>query len=234
MEHANQTATPRPPRFNLERIERFSPGEEIANTLSHSLGAIFSITALVIMLLAAARSGGAREIISVTVYGLLMMLLYVTSTMTHILLPGYWKDFFHNFDQIAIYLLIAGTYTPFALLVLRNDWGWVMFALQWFLALNGIVIKLLMPNRFEKGVNVLTVVSYAIMGWMLLFFIFPLSRNMPAGGIGLIILGGAFYTLGIIFFKMKNVRFSHLIWHLMVLAGSVIHWWAVMKYVLAA
>jgi hemolysin III len=129
--------------------------------------------------------------------------------------------------------LIAGTYTPFALMI-KDDWGLLMLGIEWTLAISGIIMKLLMPGVFERGVNILIIASYVIMGWLLIFFLAPLYRNIDPIGVNLIFLGGAFYTIGIIFFKAKNIRQSHLIWHLMVIAGSAVHWWAIMKYVIMA
>ncbi len=232
MENVRSNFRNEPPEFIIEHKERFSRKEEIANTLSHAAGLLFSLAALVVMLVISAQKGGVLYVISSTVYGLSMLMLYLSSTLTHALPQGQWKDYFHNIDQIAIYLLIAGTYTPFALLVLKNDWGVALFIIEWILALCGICLKMLMPGNFEKGVNILVIVSYVLMGWMLLFFLNPLMRNLEPAGIYLILLGGVFYTLGIVFFKSEKIKHNHLVWHLMVLAGTIVHWFAVMKYAL--
>ncbi|MDZ7797888.1 MAG: hemolysin III family protein [Candidatus Marinimicrobia bacterium] len=220
------------PEFIIEHKERFSRREEIANTWSHAAGLLFSLAAFVVMLVISAQKGAAVYVISSTVYGLSMLILYLSSTLMHALPPGHWKDYFHNIDQIAIYLLIAGTYTPIALLVLKDDWGAMLLIIEWILALCGICLKLLMPGNFERGVNILIIVSYILMGWMLLLFLNPLMRNLEPTGIYLILLGGAFYTLGIFFFKSEKIKHNHLMWHLMVLAGTIVHWMAVLKYAL--
>lgn len=208
------------------QIVRFSKGEEISNAISHGLGWAFSIVATVLMIVTAARNGGAASIVSVSIFGASMINLYMSSTMNHSLrLGSKAKDFFHNYDQIAIYLLIAGTYTPIALVALKGDWGWTMFGLQWGLALLGVIVKLFLPNKFEKGVNVITVGSFVLMGWMLLLFIVPLFNNLSPLGMWLLLFGGLSYSLGVIFFKLEGkMKYSHLIWHLMVIGGTVCHW----------
>jgi hemolysin III len=232
MKNADISVSSLSPEFKFERNARFSPSEEIANTVSHGAGIVFSLYALTAMLITAIQSGTTLKIVSVVIYGLSLLAVYVSSTLTHALPSGRWKDRFHNIDQIAIYLLIAGTYTPLALITLRHDWGWMMFGIEWVLAISGIMLKLLMPDKFERGVNVLIIASYVVMGWLLLLFIVPIFRNMDPAGIALIILGGVFYTLGILFFKSEKINHNHLIWHIMVLAGSIVHWIAIMKYIL--
>ncbi len=211
---------------------RFTKGEELANTISHGLATLFAITGLVLLIVYAARYGGAMHMLSFTIFGSTMTLLYLSSTINHGLKHGRAKDFFHNFDQVAIFLLIAGTYTPLSLVTLKGDWGWTMFGLQWGFAASGIIAKLFLPNRFENGVNIFFIISYIIMGWMLLFFLFPIMRNLDSMGLVFILAGGGCYTLGTIFYKLRKLPYSHLIWHLMVIAGSVLHWVAIMNFVL--
>lgn len=212
---------------------RFTKGEEIAHSISHGLGALFAVAALVIMAVFSAKYGTTWHVVSYVIYGSFLVLLYVSSTLNHVLPFGSKaKDFFHNFDQIAIFLFIAATYTPLALVVIREDWGWLMFGIEWGLALTGVTLKILMPNKFEKGVAIFYIISYLIMGLLLLFFIIPLYENMHPTGMTLILIGGACYILGIFFFKLEKVKFSHLIWHLLVIAGSVCHWVAIFKYTL--
>lgn len=211
---------------------RFTRNEEIANTISHGLAALFALTGLVLLIVSANKYGTARHIVSFTIFGSTMTLLYLSSTLNHGLQPGRAKDFFHNFDQIAIFLLIAGTYTPLSIVALHDDWGWTMFSLQWGFAASGIIAKLFLPNRFEKGVNIFFVLSYIIMGWMLLFFLLPIFRNINIAAIIWIFAGGVCYTLGTVFFKLEKMPFAHLIWHLFVVAGSVFHWIAIFGYLL--
>lgn len=213
--------------------KRFTKGEEIANSVSHGLGTILAIVALVIMAVFSARFGTVWHIVSYSIYGSFLVLLYLTSTLNHSLPFGTKaKDFFHNFDQIAIYLFIAATYTPIALVVIRSDWGWVMFGIEWGLALTGVIFKILIPNKFENGVALFYVMAYVIMGWLFLFFLIPLFKHMHIMGISFILIGGVCYTLGVFFYKMNKIKFNHLIWHLLVIAGSVFHWVAIFVYTL--
>ncbi len=216
----------------METNPRFSKREELANAISHGVGLALAIIATVAMVYFAALKNDILMIVSTSIYGLTLILLYFSSTMNHSLTAGKTKDFFHNFDQVAIYLLIAGTYTPLALSVVGGSFGWVMFGIEWGLAISGIIVKVFIPNKFEKGVNVFIIISYVIMGWLLLFFIVPLYNNLSTASLILLLAGGFFYTFGIVFFRMKNLKFSHLIWHLMVIGGSVCHWLAIFLFVL--
>ena len=212
---------------------RFTKVEEIAHSVSHGIGAIFAIVALVLMAVFSSRYGTAWHIVSFIIYGSFLVLLYVSSTLNHSLPFGSKaKDFFHNFDQIAIFLFIAATYTPISLVIIRNDWGWVMFGIEWGFALTGVILKILIPNKFEKGVNIFYVIAYLVMGFLFVMFLIPLYKHMHPMGIGFIFIGGACYTIGVIFFKLEKVKYSHLIWHLLVIAGSVCHWIAVFSYTL--
>ena len=212
---------------------RFTKGEEIANSISHGLGAVFAIVALVLMAIFSSRYGTTWHIVSFVIYGSFLVLLYLSSTLNHSLPFGTKaKDFFHNFDQIAIYLFIAATYTPIALVVIRNDWGWVMFGIEWGLALTGVILKVLVPNKFENGVAIFYVIAYVIMGWLFLMFSIPLYKHMHPMGISFIFIGGACYTLGVLFYKAHKIKYNHLIWHFMVIAGSVCHWVAIFSYTL--
>lgn len=212
---------------------RFTKGEELAHSFSHGLGVIFSIVALVLMAVFSARYGTIWHVVSYVIYGSFLILMYLSSTLNHSLPFGSKaKDFFHNFDQISIFLFIAATYTPISLVVIRNDWGWVMFGIEWGFALTGVIIKILIPNKFEKGVNFFYVIAYLVMGYLFVMFLIPLYKHMHPMGIGFIFIGGACYTLGVLFFKMEKIKFSHLIWHLLVIAGSVCHWIAIFYYTL--
>ncbi len=215
-------------------VARFTRGEEISNAISHGMGWVFSIVATVLMVVSAAKGRSGVAIVSAAIFGASMINMYMSSTMNHSLkLGSKAKDFFHNYDQIAIYFLIAGTYTPISLVALNGDWGWVMFGLQWGLCLFGMIAKLFLPNKFEKGVNIITVASFVLMGWMLLFFLIPMFRNINLGGMWLIFIGGALYTLGVIFFKLEGkLPYTHLIWHLMVVGGTVCHWCAIYIFIL--
>jgi hemolysin III len=215
---------------------RFTHKEELANSISHSIGVVFGIVALILMLVTTHRNNG--EIVnffSASVFGAGLIILFLSSTLNHSL-PSNTKskDFFHNFDQIAIYFLIAGTYTPLALVALKNNHGWSMFGIEWGFAFFGIIAKLFLPNKFEKGVNLFVIFSYLLLGWLLLFYIPQITANIPTIGLAFIFIGGGLYTFGIIFFLLeKKMMYSHLIWHVFVLAGAFCHWIAVWQYVLA-
>lgn len=211
---------------------RFTKKEELANAISHGIGLLLAIAATVLIIIFSARHGSIWSIVSNSVFGGSMILLYFSSTMNHVLKQGRIKDFFHNFDQVAIYFLIAGTYTPLSLMVIRNDWGWVMFGIEWGFAIAGLLIKIFSPNNFEKGVHSFTIISYVIMGWLLLFFIIPIYNHMPSLSLILIFAGGFSYTFGVVFFKLEKLQYSHLIWHLMVIAGTACHWSAMMVFLL--
>lgn len=211
---------------------RFTKNEELANAISHGVGLFMAIAATAVIVIFAALRDNTWLIVSTSVFGATLILLYFSSTMNHSLRHGKAKDFFHNFDQIAIYLLIAGTYTPLSLSIIRYDWGWVMFGIEWGLAISGLMVKAFIPNKFERGVNVFVIISYVIMGWLLLFFIIPIMKNLSTLSLILIFTGGLFYSLGIIFFKMEKLKYAHLIWHLMVIGGSVCHWMAIFLFVL--
>ncbi len=216
----------------MTRSSRFTVGEERANALSHGAGALLSLAGLVWLLVAAGRTGSVWHLVSFAIFGASLFLLYLSSTLNHGLPPGRAKEFFHNFDQVAIYLLIAGTYTPFALIALHGQVGWGLFIAEWLLAVVGIGRKLLRPNRFEFGVDRSTIASFVIMGWLVLFTLKPLVERASTGALVWLFAGGAFYTGGILFFKMERLRYHHLIWHLFVLGGSACHFVAVYRYLL--
>jgi hemolysin III len=214
------------------RRREFTKGEELANAISHLTGTVLAAAGLILMLVYSAIQGNAWHIVSTALFGSSMVILYLSSTFTHWLKPGKAKDFFFILDQIAIFLLIAGTYTPVALIALKGVYGWTMFGIEWGMALAGIIYRLKRPNRYESGVGLLSVVLYALMGWLFLFFILVVLRLMQAEGIMWIFIGGAFYSLGILFFLIRRLKYHHLIWHLFVIAGSISHFIAVFFYVI--
>lgn len=211
---------------------RFTKWEEIANSISHGVWLVFWIVATVLMIVKACHIWSVYAIVWACIFWLGLILLYTSSTLNHSL-PAWsrWKDFFHNFDQIAIYFLIAWTYTPIALGIRWSRW-WTLFWLQWGFALTWIILKLFMPNKFEKWVNTFIVISFAFMWWMLLYFIYPLYQKISPMWMWWIFIWWWLYTLWIIAFKLEKYQYAHLIWHLAVLAGSVCHWIAIMYYIL--
>jgi hemolysin III len=213
-------------------ISRFSRSEEHANAISHFAGALLAIAGLVLMVVRAARHGDGREVVAVSIFGATMVILYFSSAMTHYLKQGPYKNFFFSVDKIAIYLLIAGTYTPFSLITLQGALGWVIFGLEWGCAVVGIIFILRRPVIYEKGVNSITVITYAVMGWLILFAFVPVIRELPLMGWMYILIGGACYTIGIFFYKKGTFRYHHLVWHLLVIAGTFFHFLSVFGYVL--
>jgi hemolysin III len=216
----------------MEKNIKFSRGEELANAISHFLGALLAVAGLVLMIHYSIANGNGWHVVSTSIFGTSMIVLYFSSTMTHILPMGRAKDRFFNFDRIAIYLLIAGTYTPIALITLNGPMGWVIFGIEWGLALLGTIMILTRPGDFNSGVSTFYVVSYAVMGWLMLIAIVPIMNSLPLMGTVWILIGGLCYTLGILFFKAIKFPYHHLVWHLLVLAGTISHFFAVFFYMI--
>lgn len=219
-------------RIDMVMNEKFSKNEELANSLSHLLGAVLAVAGAVFMVRHSVNHGNGLAVISSSIFGASLITLYLSSTLTHLLPVGKAKDLFFNVDRIAIYLLIAGTYTPIALITLQGPLGWVIFGLEWGFALLGTLIILSRPGDYQTGVNTFYVVSYALMGWLILVAVGPLFRSLPLMGTVWILIGGISYTVGIPFFKVFKFPFHHLVWHLLVLGGSVAHFIAVFYYIL--
>lgn len=211
---------------------RFSSGEDMANAFSHLVGAGLSVAALVLMVVFASVRGDAWSIVSCSVFGVSMVFLYTSSTIAHWLPEGKAKDSFFAVDQAAIFILIAGTYTPLSLIALRGPLGWVLFGIEWGLAAFGIIRLLGRVNKFQSGVALLDIILYAGMGWIVVFLAGAVLKNVPPMGFIWIVIGGLFYTLGILFFKVAKFRYHHLVWHLMVIGGSVCHFTAIFFYIL--
>ncbi len=215
-----------------EETGKFTKGEELANAISHLTGALLGVAALVLMVVFSAKNGTAWHIVSTAVFGATLVILYLSSMFTHWLPQGRTKEFFFTMDQIAIFMLIAGTYTPIALITLHGPFGWVIFGTEWGLAVTGIVIKLLRPVKYAAGVSAFYIILYASMGWLVLIALVPLIRILPVMGWMWILIGGFFYSFGIYFFRVARFRYAHLVWHLLVLAGSISHFIAVFFYVI--
>lgn len=215
-----------------EDLSRFTHKEEQANAISHLAGAVLSLVAMVLMLQLSVRQGSIWHIISSSVYGTTLILLYLSSTMTHWLKHGKLKETFFTFDQIAIFFLIAGTYTPLALIALHGTTGWIIFGIEWGLAFSGSLYRILKPRKYNTGVNLLFILLYVVMGYLFVVVLSPMHQAMGLAGILWILAGGVFYTGGIFFYKKGKFTYHHLVWHLMVLAGSIAHFIGIYKYVL--
>ena len=203
-------------------------GEEIFNSVTHGIGALLSIAALVILVVFAAIKGDTWHVVSYTIFGSTLVLLYLSSTHYHSFTREKVKNLFARFDHAAIFLLIAGTYTPYLLTVLRGAVGWIMFGIIWGLAIAGVVIRSIYITRFRK----LMVAIYLLMGWMFVFAIVPMVKNLPAASTVFLFVGGGCYSLGVIFYAWRNLKFGHGIWHLFVLAGSIMHFFSVLYIII--
>ena len=200
--------------------------EEIANSISHGLGLVLALIALPILVLSAMRIGSTHFIVGAIVYGTTMVMLYLASTLYHAITHEPAKRFFRLFDHSAIFLLIAGTYTPFTLGVLRGAWGWSLLVTIWSLAIAGIVMKALHGTRRPW----ISMVLYIVMGWLAIVAIKPMIQLIPVPGIVLIFAGGVAYTGGLAFYAARSLRYAHFIWHLFVIAGTTCHFFAVLWY----
>lgn len=217
--------TPCTPR--TRRLERPFV-EEIANSVTHGIGAGLSIVALVVLVVLAAMKGDPWRIVAFSIYGGTLVILYLASTLYH---GSPWpnvKRFFRKVDHACIYLLIAGTYTPFMLISMRNAWGWTIFGLVWGVALFGVLFKFFCIGRFE----VLATASYVLMGWICVIAIRPLLDHIPMGAIWWMLAGGICYTVGVIFYALHRLPFSHTIWHGFVIGGSVLQFFAILLFLL--
>ncbi|MCE1229237.1 MAG: hemolysin III family protein [Firmicutes bacterium] len=202
--------------------------DEWANSLTHGLGTLLSIAALVVMVVFAALNGTARHVVSVALFGSALVALYAMSTLYHAFRGPRVKHVFHILDHAAIFLLIAGTYTPFCLATLRGGWGWSLFGIIWGLALLGMTFKAFFGPRLRW----LSVSVYVAMGWIVIIAAKPLVNALPFGGLLALFGGGFFYTIGVIFYLWKSLPHHHAIWHLFVMLGSACHVAAVMIYVI--
>ncbi len=201
--------------------------EEIANRLTHGIGAVLGVAGLVLMVVAAARHGDAWHVVSTAVFGTTLVLLYTASTLYHSVSAERTRLLLRKFDHAAIFLLIAGTYTPFVLVTLRGVWGWSLFGVVWGLAVVGVALKFWFAGRFR----IVSTLIYLAMGWLVMIAIKPLMAALPAGGLKLLVAGGLCYTGGAVFYLWKNLPYHHAIWHLFVLGGSICHWAAVYWFV---
>jgi len=203
-------------------------GEELANSLIHGLGIVLAIAGLIVLLSAAVIAGGVREITSCAIYGTTLVMLYTTSTLYHSVKRVEAKRVLRTLDHLAIFLLIAGTYTPFVLIALHGVWSWSLCAIVWSLAALGTIFELTSLRRFRRAM----VALYVAMGWVGLIAIKPLVAALPAAGLWLLFGGGVSYTFGVLFYRWHSLRYHHAVWHLFVLGGSVLQYFAVLWYVL--
>jgi hemolysin III len=207
---------------------QYSAAEEIANSVTHGVGALLSVAGLVILIVLASLRGTAWHVVGVSVFGSSLVVLYTASTLYHGIQGPRAKRWLRAMDHSAIFLLIAGTYTPFTLVNLRGPWGWSLFGAIWGLALLGVILQL---GVIKRGA-VLSVLLYLAMGWIVTIAIKPLIASVEPGGLALLVAGGLAYTVGVIFYAWRSLKFGHAVWHGFVLAGSVSHFFAVLLYVI--
>ena len=209
-------------------ITQYRTLEELFNSITHGIGVLISIAGLVLLIIFSSIYGNSSHIISCTIFGITLVLLYTSSTLYHSFRKQNIKHVLKIMDHSCIYVLIAGTYTPFLLITIRGIVGWIMLGIIWSLTLIGILFKIFFVHRFK----IVSTIAYILMGWLVIFAIKPLFHALPGGGLVLLVSGGLAYTLGTIFYAWKKLPFNHAIWHLFVLAGSVCHFFAVMFYVI--
>ena len=201
-----------------------SLSEEIFNSITHGIGALLSIAGLIILTVFAVQKGNVWHVVSFSIFGASMFLLYLASTLYHCITKTKIKNLFARFDHAAIFLLIAGTYTPFVLTTIRGTLGWTLFGIVWALAVIGIIIRSIHLTRYRK----LMMWFYLVMGWMFLIAVVPIVKNLPANSVAFLFIGAGCYSLGVIFYAWRNLKYGHGIWHLFVLAGTISHFFSVL------
>jgi len=202
-------------------------GEEIANSITHGVGALLAVAGVAVLVTLSARRGTAWHVVACAVFGASLVLLYLASTLYHAISAPRAKRVFRLLDHTGILFLIAGTYTPFTLVTLRGPWGWSLFGVVWGLAALGVALELLAPRRRTAAVAL-----YLLMGWAVVIAARPLLSAMSAGGVRLLVLGGLAYTLGVVFYVWRRMPYHHALWHGFVLLGSAAHFFAVLYYVI--
>lgn len=206
----------------------YAPAEERINVMSHAMGLLFSIAGLLALVTRALLHGNTWHLVSFSVFAISLIALYTASTAYHSTSDPRLRVRLRTVDHAAIYVLIAGTYTPFALVTLQGPVGWAIFGIAWGMALTGIALKLFFTGRFE----LVSTLVYILMGWMIVFFIKPMAAQLPAAGLAWLLAGGISYTLGAVLYSIPKVPFHHAIFHLFVVLGSFCHFVAVYAYVL--
>jgi len=211
-----------------KKITYYNPKEEKFNVISHAFGLVLSLIALVLLVVFASLEGSAWHVVSFSIYGASLIVLYAASTFYHNSKTPKLRYRLNIFDHASIYILIAGTYTPFTLVVLDGWVGWTIFGVSWGLALTGVILKLFFIGKYDK----ISTIAYVLMGWLIVFAIKPLVQNLPIEGLMWLLGGGISYTVGAILYSIKSIKYNHAIFHVFVLLGSFCHFIAVFFYVL--
>ena len=204
--------------------KRYTLGEEIFNAVSHGAGGLLSIAGTVVLIVLCAVYSDAWSVISACVYGASLIILYTMSTLYHAITNEKAKKFFRVMDHNTIFFLIAGTYTPFTLVTLRGKLGWILFGIVWGSALIGIILNSIDLEKFRKP----SVVCYILMGWVIIIAVNPMLNSLPGLSLVFLLLGGIFYTVGVIFYSLKKIKWFHSVWHLFTVSGSVLHYFSVL------
>lgn len=207
--------------------KRYSLGEEIFNSISHGMGSLLAIAGTSVLIVIAAVYADAWAVVSSSIYGASLIILYTMSTLYHALTNTKAKSFFRIMDHNTIFFLIAGTYTPYTLVTLRGTLGWVLFGIVWGVAALGIILNSIDLERFKK----LSMVCYVMMGWVVIIAVKPMTEKLSALSLTFLLTGGIFYTVGIVFYSIKKIKYFHSVWHLFTLAGSVFHFFSIMTAV---
>ncbi len=202
--------------------------EEILNVITHGLGLLLSIVALVILVVYASLRGDAWHIVSFSIYGSSLVLLYLASTLFHSVTKQSLRNKLNVFDHAAIYFLIAGTYTPFLLVTIRGPWGWSLFGVIWGLAIGGLIFKLFYTGKYD----LISALLYVLMGWLVIIALKPMYANLSHEGLLWLLGGGISYSIGVVFYLLNKIPYNHAIFHIWVLLGSFAHFIAVFRYVL--
>lgn len=208
-------------------VTSYSSREEFLHALSHGAGVVFSVIGTLVLLQRALAYGDSWHLVSALVYGISLILLYLSSTLYHASRHGTKKLYLRKLDHAIIYVMIAGSYTPLTLVSLRHNYGWAIFAVIWSLALTGLYVEIFAKKSYRKT----AIALYLIMGWLIIIAARPLAAIIPDGGLGLLFAGGLCYTLGVVFYIRKKMPYHHVIWHIFVLAGSAFHYFAFLFYV---
>jgi len=214
--------------MKFKRVTYYDPKEEKLNVISHGIGLVLSIVALVLLVVHSSMYGNGFHIVSFSIYGASLIVLYSASTMYHYVQSPRLRQKLNIFDHAAIYILIAGTYTPFTLVVLKGWIGWTIFGVSWALAIFGVIFKIFYTGKYDK----ISTIAYVLMGWLIIFAIKPLISSFPVEGLLWLLSGGIFYTVGAILYSLRSIKFNHAIFHIFVLLGSFSHFIAVFFYVL--
>ena len=211
-----------------KHITYYESTEEKINVITHAIGLLLSIAALVLLIVHASYHGSARHIVSFTIFGASLIVLYSASTLYHYSQKPNIRHKLNILDHASIYVLIAGTYTPFTLITLKGALGWAIFGITWGIALVGIFLKLFYTGKYDK----ISTIAYVVMGWIIIFAVKPLMENLPINGLYWLLTGGISYTIGAVLYSIKKIKYNHAIFHLFVLLGSFSHFMAVYFYVL--